>query len=337
MVATKHQRRMNTHYLITGAAGFIGSYICRMLLEKEGTQSVVGIDNLNEYYSPKIKRFRLAELVKEKKFTFCNETVTDNRALRTIVAKHKPRVLIHTAAEVGVRSGEENPLRYFSTNVMGTMTVLETCKEYINHAIVFSSSSVYGNSSPVPFSESENIHLFTPISAYGASKMSMEVGTKNFFDRTGIATTIVRPFSVYGPNGRPDMLPIKLLISAIKQERIDVYSPSVLSRDWTYIEDFLHLFLALLDRPNTFRVVNLGSGKPLLLNDVIHIAEEIIRQRGLALKCSYKRALPAEMLQTWANNDKIMKLSKVKEFTSFKNGFTQTADFFFSHLDLYSV
>ncbi len=328
---------MHNRYIITGAAGFIGSYICRELLEKSDTESVIGIDNLNPYYSSKIKQFRLAEFETNPKFKFYNESITATQRLINILDAYKPTTLIHAAAEVGVRNGEENPLQYFSTNVIGTLSVLEACRRHISHAVVFSSSSVYGNTSTVPFNEAEDIHLYTPISVYGASKTSMEIGVKNFFDRTGIPTTIVRPFSVYGPNGRPDMLPLKLLMSAKQQNRIDIYSPSVLSRDWTYIEDFLQMFLALLDRPNKLQIVNLGSGRPLLLKDVIHVAEDVIHQHGLTLKCSYKSASPAEMLQTWANNDKIQNISKIKKFRDFNYGFTKTADFFFSHLDLYSV
>lgn len=328
---------MHNRYLITGAAGFIGSYICRTLLERPDTESVVGIDNLNPYYASKIKCFRLAEFQNNIKFKFYNETITNTLAVRKILDTHMPTTLIHAAAEVGVRSGEENPLQYFSTNVIGTLTVLEAAKTYIHHAVVFSSSSVYGNASRAPFSEEDDIRLFTPISVYGASKTSMELCVKNFFDRTGVPTTIVRPFSVYGPNGRPDMLPLKLLISAKKQRRIDIFSPSVLSRDWTFIDDFLQMFLALLDRPDGLQIVNLGSGRPLMLKDVIHIAEEVIQQHGLTLTYAHKPVSPAEMLQTWANNDKIRTISNIKRFRSFNYGFTKTADFFFSHLDLYSV
>ncbi len=339
MKAVRYQRSMSKDspiYLVTGSAGFIGSNICEYLLSNNTHPVVVGIDNLHEYYSSKIKRYRLHKLKRHKRFIFYTASILEENRIQKIIKLHKPTILIHTAAEVGVRSGEQHPLGYFSTNVIGTLCLLEACHQYINHAIIFSSSSVYGSCKKIPFSETEKIDLSTPISTYGASKASMEIAVKNFYERTKISTTIIRPFSVYGPNGRPDMLPIKLLISAKNNVPIEIYDPDRLSRDWTYIDDFIHLCITSINNPSAFQIINIGTGKPILLTTVIGIAREIIQNHGLTLQYSTHKASATEMSQTWADNKKVLSLGDSFSFTDFRSGYKKTADFFFAHPDLYN-
>ncbi len=326
----------NAHvYLVTGAAGFIGSAVCKKILSKDNNALVVGIDNLNTYYSKKIKQYRLIELKEHSNFIFSKTSITEAVKLRLLINEFKPSVLIHTAAEVGVRNGEQFPVKYFSTNVVGTLSMLEACRTTIRHAVIFSSSSVYGNCSNVPFSEQEPIQMSTPISTYGASKTAMEIAVKNFYEKTKIPISLIRPFSVYGPNGRPDMLPMKLLISAKNESEIDIYSPEKLSRDWTYIDDFTHMLLSTLYHPNGFRIFNIGTGKPVLLKDVLDIAKTIIKQHGYSLQLRKRQYSSIEMLQTWANNKKILDITGGHDMKSFEDGFASTANFFFSHLYLY--
>lgn len=338
-MTTKDQQDMNTHtqrYLLTGAAGFIGSNICKKLLSMKETELVVAIDDINDYYSQSIKRRRIRMLSSNNKFRFYEESTLNTEAITSIVNRHKPTTLIHAAAEVGARNGEKNPLKYFATNVMGTVSTLEACKEYIQHAIVFSSSSVYGNGIKGKFKESEQIHLLSRVSTYGASKKAMEIAVQNFFARTGIPTSIIRPFSVYGPDGRPDMLPMKILISAAYNIPIEIYSPSQLSRDWTYIEDFTSMFSCVLKSPDKFQIVNIGSGAPILLKKVISIAEETIRKHGYAFMYYIKNASKTEMVHTWADTGKIQSICPHISLTNFESGFKQTAHAFFSHLDHYT-
>ena len=340
MIPIKGQQRMNTVneiYLLTGAAGFIGSNICKYLLSRPETRLVIGIDNLNDYYSPDIKRYRLSAFNKHQAFIFFEKSILDYSGLQEIIRKYKPTTLIHTAAEVGISSGEKHPLEYFSSNVLGSLTVLEASKDSIRHAIMFSSSSVYGNSTHVPYSESEEISLSGNISTYGASKASMEIGVKNFHIRTGIPLTIIRPFSVYGPNGRPDMLPQKLLLCAHNNTPITVYSPMILKRDWTYIDDFMCMFSSVIDKPKMFQILNIGSGIPILLRDVLDTAQRVLREYDLTIQYSVSEAKPHEMKQTWANTSKIKVLTDAFIYTNFESGFKKTAEFFFKHRDLYSL
>ena len=322
-------------YFITGVAGFIGSNICKEILSNETNILIVGIDNINQYYSRRIKLYRLNELRKYKNFIFFNLSILEGLKLKELVLKYKPTILIHTAAQVGVRNGELFPIRYFNTNVLGTLTLLQACSPSIKHAIVFSSSSVYGNCKNIPFIETEPIYLSTPISTYGSSKAAMEVAVHNFYAKTKIPISIVRPFSVYGPNGRPDMLPMRLLLSARRGTTIEIYSQKTMARDWTYIDDVVHMIVNLAQRPDMFQIINIGSGSPLLLKDVVDAAKNIIKRHGYTLLTVDKTASNIEIQKTWANNKKIQSIVPIKHMMNFEEGFSNTAHFFFSHLDLY--
>lgn len=323
-------------YLITGAAGFIGSHLCRAILKTESAASIIGIDNIDTYYNTNIKERRIKKLSQDKRFTCYKTSILDQKTVHTILVDHKPTVLIHTAAQVGVRNGELHPLPYFSTNVLGTLAILEEAAPSVKHAIVFSSSSVYGSTRRLPFRESEQIHLSTPISIYGASKAAMELAVRNFYTRTGIPTTIVRPFSIYGPDGRPDMLPIKLLIAAKNNAPLKIYAPTKQSRDWTYVDDCVNAILALLNKPNRFQVVNIGSGRPVSLQETVNISRGIIQNFGYTLQFKIKPANPVEITRTWASTSKLKTIIGRLPTTRYGEGFRQTAGFFFSHLNLYT-
>jgi len=328
-------KRKKNIFLVTGAAGFIGSSICRYLLSLEGTQSVIGVDNINSYYSIKLKKRRIQELSVNKCFVFYKESILNKEKIALIVQQHKPNILIHTAAEVGVRNGESNVLSYYSSNVLGAMTVLESSKESINHAVILSSSSVYGLHSDLPSKEQENITLHNPISVYGASKAAMEIAVHNFFRRTKVPTTIIRPFSVFGPDGRPDMLPIKLLLAAKLEQSINVYAPKNNFRDWTYIDDFVRGIGAILKNPDKFQIVNLGTGSPLRLDQTLKIAQKIIKKYGYSLSIFVKPANAMEVSITHASTEKMNSKYNIVFENNFEEGYKRTADFFFNHLDLY--
>lgn len=333
MEPINHQRQT---YLITGAAGFIGSFISRAILKTENAASIIGIDNVDAYYNTKIKERRIRELSQDKRFVFYKTSILDREVVRAIMADHKPTILIHTAAQVGVRNGELHPLSYFSTNVLGTLTVLEEIAPSVHHAIIFSSSSVYGSIRHLPFRESKPIPLSTPISVYGASKAAMELMVHTFYKRTAIPTTIIRPFSIYGPDGRPDMLPIKILLAAKQNSPLEIYAPTKQSRDWTYIDDCVKAVLALLDKPNGIQVVNVGSGHPILLQETIDISQRMIQHYGYTIQYKVEPANPIEIVRTWASTSTLKKIIGRLPTTSYEEGFKKTADFFFSHQDLYA-
>lgn len=324
-------------YLVTGAAGFIGSHLCRALLRSVHSAHIIGIDNINNYYKQEIKQRRIKYLSTSNRFTFYKTSILEKKNIFDIVTSHKPNILVHTAAEVGVRNGETHPTEYFSTNVVGTINMLEATAPHICHAMIFSSSSVYGSTKHLPFRESEPLLPSTPLSTYGASKIAMEIAVQNFHKRTGIPTTIARPFSIYGPDGRPDMLPIKLLISAKKNIPIKIFAPTTTSRDWTYIDDCVHMLCAILKKPNGLQIVNIASGHPMPLDETIKISQTIIQQYGYTVQFTLRPANPTEMSKTWADTTKIKRIVNPFPLTRYEEGFKKTVEFFFSHLDLYGL
>lgn len=320
--------------LITGAAGFIGSNLCRYLLKSKDIR-IAGIDNLNSYYSKKIKKHRIRELSGNNRFEFFSASVLDKKAVRSIVKKIQPDYAVHAAAEVGVRNGEENSFSYYTTNVLGTASFLEELPGTLSHIVVLSSSSVYGNNPGIPYREDSHITYTTPVSAYGTSKAAMEMIVANSYRRTHIPTTIVRPFSVYGPDGRPDMLPMKLLLAARLGKRIDVYAPKINYRDWTYIDDVINYLVTIMKSPGTFDVVNIGSGRPLRLDKTLAIAAKVIKKYGYTLNLIEKPGNIAEVRKTHASTVKLETNYGRKIKTQFEEGFKKTAAFFFSHEDVY--
>lgn len=313
--------------LVTGSAGFIGSSVCKLLLK---SHTVIGVDSLNSYYSPTIKKCRIAELQKNKRFMFIRSSFWTSTTLREILKKYKPEILIHTAAEVGVRNGEFHPLSYIKTNVLGTATLLEAVKGHMKHIVLLSSSYVYGNA-PLPFKESASAH---PASMYGLSKKYMEDYAKQFFTKSRVPLTIVRPFSVYGPNGRPDMLPMKILLASAQNTPI-IITGKTTRRDWTYIDDVTESIVKIAMRPTTFNTINLGLGKPLTNESVLRVAQKIILKHGQTLHYSFLPLGKAESEGTHADTTKLGRVYGIRARITFEVGFQKTAKFFFSHLSLY--
>lgn len=323
-------------YFVTGAAGFIGSGICQALAKESSIKQIIAIDNINSYYSQKIKLYRKKLLLKNNKILFFKESILNKHGLAKILKIYRPTHVIHAAAQVGVRNGETNPHDYFDTNIAGTETLLSLLTPKLEHLMVFSSSSVYGSTKKLPHSESEPLTSTTPISIYGASKLAMETVVNGYFQKTNIPTTILRPFSIYGPNGRPDMLPMKLLFAAKTKKQLTLFAPNKTYRDWTYIDDCIDTILLLLQKPRGIQIVNIGNGNPISIQNTVDIAREILTKRGYGLTTNQKPANTEELSYTWADTKKLHALTKHKPATNFQTGFAKTADFFFSHWDLYS-
>lgn len=238
--------------LITGTAGFIGFHLTKRLLE-EGHR-VIGLDNVNDYYDPTLKRSRLTILdgMKEKgviqgdAYAFYEKDLEDTAALNQIMEEHQPERVIHLAAQAGVRYSLENPHAYIQANIVGTMNILEACRHYkVEHLLYASSSSVYGANTAMPFSVHHNVDH--PVSLYAATKKSNELMAHTYSHLYGLPTTGLRFFTVYGPWGRPDMALFKFTKAILEGGTIDVYNHGEMKRDFTYVDDIVEGIVRLMD------------------------------------------------------------------------------------------
>jgi UDP-glucuronate 4-epimerase len=270
--------------LITGVAGFIGFHVARRFL-RDGWQ-VLGLDSLNDYYDPALKRARLALLTPEPGFRFVGTDLADRAAMEALFADQAFDRVIHLAAQAGVRYSLENPHAYVDANLSGLLNVLEGCRvQQVAHLVYASSSSVYGLNTKVPFTEADAVDH--PVSLYAATKKSGELLTHSYSHLYGLPATGLRFFTVYGPWGRPDMAPIKFARAISAGEAIDVYNQGDMSRDFTYIDDIVEGVVGVIDQipvlqpgwtpeqgsrgqsSAPYRIFNIGAGQPVGLLDFI--------------------------------------------------------------------
>ncbi|QUM83624.1 NAD-dependent epimerase [Moritella sp. 28] len=315
-------------YLITGAAGFIGSR-CAELLCQQGHQ-VIGVDNLNDYYDVNLKFARLVNAKKSESFTFIELDLADRDGVATLFAEHQFDRVIHLAAQAGVRYSIDNPMAYADSNLTGFLTVLEGCRNNkVKHLVYASSSSVYGLNNKIPFSTSDSVDH--PISLYAASKKSNELMAHTYSHLYGVPTTGLRFFTVYGPWGRPDMALFKFTKAIIAGETIDVYNNGDMLRDFTYIDDIVAGVLQIQDviptpdadwkvetgSPATssapYRVYNIGHGSPVKLMDYIEALEDSL---GIKAKKNFMPMQPGDVYATYADTQDLFEVtgytSKVK-------------------------
>ncbi len=277
--------------LLTGAAGFIGSTATLRLLARG--DDVVGLDNLNDYYSVQLKRDRLARLTPYPNFRFVQMDVADRPGIEALFAKERFDRVIHLAAQAGVRYSLQNPHAYVDSNIVGFMNILEGCRHsQVQHLVYASSSSVYGGNTKMPFSEHDSVDH--PVSMYAATKKANELMAHTYSHLFGLPTTGLRFFTVYGPWGRPDMA-LFLFTKAILEGRpIDVFNHGQMQRDFTFVDDIVEGVIRVLDRtaapdaayrpeqpdPGTsnapFRVFNIGNHNPVPLLDFIACIEDAI-------------------------------------------------------------
>jgi nucleoside-diphosphate-sugar epimerase len=283
------------HYLITGAAGFIGSKVAEILVADGHT--VVGLDNLNEAYDPRLKQWRLAQLAPYPGFRFHPIDVCDQPALDKLFAE-KPvfDAVINLAARAGVRYSVDNPWVYFETNTTGTLNLLELCKQYqVKKFVLASTSSLYGQHNPMPFHEDSDTSR--PLSPYAASKKAAEVLCYSYHYLYGIDVTIFRYFTVYGPAGRPDMSMFRFVQWISEGRPVEIFGDGQQSRDFTYVDDIARGTIAGL-KPLGYEILNLGSDRPINLMQIIRTIEQKI---GRPAKLEFKPRHPADVTDTWAN------------------------------------
>lgn len=341
-------------YMITGAAGFIGYYLSKKLLE-EGCM-VFGIDNLNDYYDVKLKYARLEKLNLFKKFTFMKGDISDKDFVKKGFEKFKPDIVINLAAQAGVRNSIENPDVYIQSNIIGFFNILEACRyNTIEHLIYASSSSVYGSNKKVPFEESDFVDH--PVSLYAATKKSNELMAYAYSHLYRIPTTGLRFFTVYGPMGRPDMAYYEFTNKYFNGEPIIIYNEGNfehdLYRDFTYIDDIVDGVIRLLgnfsidvscNKDNEkeckavpYRVFNIGNNCPEKLMTFIYTLEKALSkalEREVVFNKIFEPLKAGDVQATYACTDKLNKLVEFKPETSIGEGLQKFADWY---VDYYGV
>lgn len=312
-------------YLVTGAAGFIGYYLSKRIMESGGI--VIGYDNMNDYYDVSLKERRLAELntiIKESAaFTFIRGDLADKAALNEVFDKYSPDVVVNLAAQAGVRYSIENPDAYIQSNLVGFANILECCRHHeVKHLVYASSSSVYGGNKKVPFCVDDQVDR--PVSLYAATKKSNELMAYSYCKLYGIKATGLRFFTVYGPMGRPDMAAFKFADLMNAGKPIDIYNNGDMYRDFTYIDDIVTgVYKLLCTPPNAddlgacYKVYNIGRGKPeKLMNFVTEL------ENGLGIKAdkNLMPMQPGDVYQTYADVSELKKDFDYSPSTDMKDG-----------------
>jgi UDP-glucuronate 4-epimerase len=300
------------HVLVTGGAGFIGSHVILELIKRGDT--VVTIDNVNDYYDPVLKRARLARFA--GKVELIEKDIADREAIEEIFKNHSFDAVCHLAAQAGVRYSLENPYVYADANYVGTLNILEAAKRYgVPHVVQISSSSVYGTNTKMPFTEDDRVD--TPISMYAASKRAGELLAHAYHHLFSMNITVIRPFTVYGPWGRPDMALFLFTEAILKGEPIKVFNRGDMKRDFTYIDDIVSGIVLAIGKPEGFQIYNIGRGAPQGLMDFIHAIEDSLGKKAeLDLQPMQMGDVPA----TWADISKARERLGYNPQTSVKEG-----------------
>ncbi|NRD76769.1 SDR family NAD(P)-dependent oxidoreductase [Bacillus sp. BRMEA1] len=327
-------------YLITGAAGFIGFFLAKRLLE-QGCK-VVGIDNLNDYYDVNLKNTRLELLQPSETFTFKKVDISDKAALVKIFAEYKPNVVVNLAAQAGVRYSLENPDVYIESNITGFFNILEACRHYpVEHLIYASSSSVYGANKKVPFSETDFVDH--PVSLYAATKKSSELMAYTYSHLYKIPITGLRFFTVYGPLGRPDMAYFNFTNKYFAGEPIKIFNngdvENDLFRDFTYIDDIIEGVERLLscppvgsgESPVTHQIFNIGNNRPAKLMEFIETLERCLSKslgKEVIFDKIFEPIKPGDVPATFASTERLEKAIGFKPQTTIEQGLQNFADWY---------
>lgn len=280
---------------VTGGAGFIGSNLCDRLLARG--DAVLAIDNFHDYYSPDRKRANLAHLADHERFALAELDITDDAALRAALVDFAPEAVAHLAAMSSVRYSVKRPQLYGATNVAGTINVLDgAVAAGARRVVLASTSSVYGQTREIPFVETQPTDA--PLAPYPATKKATEVMGHAFHNIHDLQVTVLRFFNVYGPRGRPDMMPYKVLDALVAGTPITLYDAGKMQRDWTYVDDICDGVLAASERDLGYRILNLGRGEPVWMHDFVRIAEQLTGRQAIIEVCA---APPSEPKVTYAD------------------------------------
>ena len=321
--------------VITGAAGFIGMHVAERLL-RDGAE-VIGLDNVNAYYDPRLKRERIARLGNSSGFSFIEADVADRLAVDAAFARARPEIVVHLAAQAGVRYSLENPDAYIQSNLVGFANILEACRAQLpRHLIYASSSSVYGGNTKVPFATTDSVDA--PVSLYAATKKANELMAHAYSHLYGIPTTGLRFFTVYGPWGRPDMAYFSFTRKILAGEEIPVFNNGNLSRDFTYIDDIVESIVRVLGKPPSAsplaggsvaaRVFNIGASSPTPLMEFI---SELERALGVPAKLAFQPMQPGDVLSTFADVSDLERVTGYRPTTSLADGLEQFVRWYRGH------
>ena len=326
--------------LVTGAAGFIGSHTAQRLLERG--DEVVGIDDLNDYYDPKLKHARLDRLRAHPRFRFEKIDVAGREAMAALFARLRPRRVVHLAAQAGVRYSLVNPYAYTDSNVTGFLNVLEGCRHHdVEHLVFASSSSVYGANTRQPFSEHQNVDH--PVSLYAATKKANELMAHTYAHLYALRVTGLRFFTVYGPWGRPDMALFLFTRAMLADQPITVFNNGRMIRDFTYVDDIVEGVVRTLDRPAEpdpswngddpdaatsyapYRIYNIGNNEPVLLLDCIHMLEEAL---GKKAEMQFLPLQPGDVVSTMADVSELERAVGFRPRTPLREGIRRFVEWY---------
>ncbi|MEO5732836.1 MAG: NAD-dependent epimerase [Rubrivivax sp.] len=329
--------------LLTGAAGFIGMTTSLRLLARG--DEVVGLDNLNDYYSVQLKRDRLARLTPHERFQFVQMDVADRAGIERLFAESGFDRVIHLAAQAGVRYSLQNPHAYIDSNIVGFMNVLEGCRHAkVQHLVYASSSSVYGGHTKMPFAEHDSVDH--PVSMYAATKKANELMAHTYSHLFGLPTTGLRFFTVYGPWGRPDMALFLFTKAILEGRAIDVYNHGQMQRDFTYVDDIVEGVVRVLDRVATpdggyraespdpatsnapFRVFNIGNHNPVPLLDFVGCIEDAL---GIKAEKNLMPLQDGDVPATYADVDALKQWVDFKPATDIRTGIGRFVDWYRSY------
>ena len=302
--------------LVTGCCGFIGYHFCKRILDIGHT--VVGIDNMNNYYDVSMKWKRLDEIKSFDKFTFFENDICNNNFLISVFKDNKFDIVVNLAAQAGVRYSIENPFVYIQSNIVGFSNILECCRNFnIERLIYASSSSVYGNSDDIPLKESANTDY--PVSLYAATKKSNEILAESYSTLYGFQWTGLRFFTVYGPNGRPDMAPFLFTKAIDEGKPITVFNNGNMLRDFTYIDDIVNGIVSIVDKKLDYKheIYNIGCSSPIKLMDFI---KEIERCLGKKAEIIFKEMQKGDVVKTYADTTKLERDFGYKPSTKLNDG-----------------
>ena len=308
--------------LVTGCAGFIGSNLTKALLEKG--YRIIGVDNFDDTYDTRFKEANIAPFLTNANFVLHRVDIRDVPALTAVFEADKPSYVVHLAAKADTRKAVDTPRIYTSVNIDGTLNILELCREYpVENLVVASSSSVYGNSSHVPFTEDQSADQ--PISPYGATKRAVELFAHTYHHNFGMNITCLRYFNAVGENNRPNMVPYIWTEKFLHDDEIEISGDGSRRRDYTYIGDIVRGTILAMEKPLGFEVINLGNNTPASLNELLAIFEKVVDTK---VKVKNRPSHSASVEVTYANVDKAKKLLDWAPTTSLEEGITKLVAWF---------